>query len=185
MNRHVHPLRILAAILLLAATAVAGLPGAYAAQQTDDQARAALESLYGSSPGAKALGAKAKAVLVFPDIHKAALFVGAQSGDGVMFRNGKVAGQYRVDGLLAGIEAGAQSYAYALFFMSDAAVETMRNAKGWEIGADPNIVVVDAGAGKDISTTSLQGDVYSYVFGQKGLMGGIALQGLKITRTGS
>jgi lipid-binding SYLF domain-containing protein len=180
MNRNVHPLQILVAILLLAATAIAGLPGAYAAQPTDKQARSALESLYASSPGAKA-----KAVLVFPDIHKAALFVGAQSGDGVMFRNGKVAGQYRVDGLLAGIEAGAQSYAYALFFMSDAAVETMRNAKGWEIGADPNIVVVDAGAGKDISTTSLQGDVYSYIFGQKGLMGGIALQGLKITRTGS
>jgi len=50
-----------------------------------------------------------------------------------------------------------------------------------EVAAD----VVDAGAGKDISSTSLQGDVYSYVFGQKGLMGGIALQGLKITRTGS
>jgi lipid-binding SYLF domain-containing protein len=182
MNRRLHPLHTLLVILVLAA---AGLRGAYAAQPIDEKARSALERLYASSPGAKALGAKAKAVLVFPDIRKAALIVGGQTGDGVMFRNGKVAGHYRVDGLLAGFEAGAQSYAYALFFMSDAAAQKMRDAQGWEVGADPNVVVIDAGAGKDLSTTTLQADVYSYIFDQKGLMGGVALQGLKITRTGS
>jgi lipid-binding SYLF domain-containing protein len=101
-----------------------------------------------------------------------------------MFRNGKIIGHYRVDGLLAGLEAGAQSYGYGMFFMSDKALERMKSAKGFEVGTDPNIVVVDAGAAKDVSTSTVQADVYSYVFNQKGLMGGIALQGLKITRTG-
>jgi lipid-binding SYLF domain-containing protein len=171
--------------LVLAAAAVAGVRPAYAApeQVLDQDAQAALDTLYESTPAAKALGAKAKAILVFPYIHKAALVIGAQSGDGVMFRNGRIIGHYRVDGLLAGLEAGAQSYGYAVFFMSDAALERMKTAKGLEIGTDPNIVVVDAGAAKDISSSTAQADVYSYVFNQKGLMGGIAVQGLKITKT--
>jgi lipid-binding SYLF domain-containing protein len=172
--------------LVLATLASIGLRAAYAApaRVLDQDAQAALGTLYASTPGAKALGADAKGILVFPYIHKAALVVGAQSGDGVMFRNGRIVGHYRVDGLLAGLEAGAQSYGYAMFFMSDAARERMSTAKGFEIGADPNIVVVDAGAAKEVSTSTAQADVYGYVFNQKGLMGGIALQGLKITKTG-
>jgi lipid-binding SYLF domain-containing protein len=171
--------------IVLATMALVGLRPAYAApaQALDQDAQAALDSLYAGVPAAKALGAQAKAILVFPYIHKAALVVGAQSGDGVMFRNGSIIGHYRVDGLLAGLEAGAQSYGYAMFFMSDAALEKMKSAKGFEIGTDPNIVVVDGGAAKEVSTSTVQADVYGYVFNQKGLMGGIAVQGLKITKT--
>src|SRR6267142_6629768 len=114
--------------LILATMTLIGLRPAYAApaQVLDQDAQAALGTLYASTPGAKALGAQAKAILVFPYIHKAALVVGAQSGDGVMFSNGRIVGHYRVDGLLAGLEAGAQSFGYAMFFMSDAALEKMR-----------------------------------------------------------
>ena len=171
-------------ILALVAATLAGLRTAYAApaQSIDQDAQAALEALYAGSPGAKALGAKAKAVLVFPDIHKAGFIVGAQFGNGVMLKNGKAIGYYNVNGVLAGLEAGAQSFAYAVFFMSDAALDRLERSKGWEIGADPNIVVVDAGAAEQISTATLQSDVYAYVFNQKGLMGGVALQGMKITK---
>ena len=148
----------------------------------DQDARAALNALYESSPAAKALGEKAKGILVFPDIRKAAFIIGAQSGQGAMFANGKITGHYRADGLLAGLEAGAQSFAYVMFFMSDKALQNLRSTRGFEIGADPNIVIVDAGAAKEISTSTTQADVYGYVFNQKGLMGGIALQGLKITK---
>ena len=172
-------------MLVLATVAPISLRPAYAApaQVVDQDAQAGLKALYASAPAAKALGAQAKAILVFPNIHKAAFVLGGQSGDGVMFKNGRIIGHYRVDGLLAGLEVGAQSFGYAMFFMSDAALETMRKAKGLEIGADPNIVIVDAGAAKELSTSTLQPDVYGYVFNQKGLMGGIALQGLKITET--
>jgi lipid-binding SYLF domain-containing protein len=185
MTRHLR-IQTLVLILALAATALTTMRAAYAAPTAtlDEEAQVALDALYAKSPAARALGDQAKAVLVFPAIHKAALIVGGQSGDGVMFRHGKAVGHYRVDGVLAGAEAGAQSYAYTMFFMSDAAVHKMRSAKGWEFGADPNIVVVTAGAAKEITSGTLQGDIYGYVFNQKGLMGGIALEGLKITRTG-
>jgi len=159
-----------------------GIARVAAAEPLDQDARAALNALYKSSPGAKALGDKAKAVLVFPDIKKAAVLVGGQTGQGTMFANGKVVGHYRADGVLAGLELGAQSFSYVMFFMSDKALQSLHESKGFEVGTDPNIVLVDAGAAKNISTTTAQADVYSYIFGQKGLMGGISVEGLKITR---
>jgi lipid-binding SYLF domain-containing protein len=169
---------------LVAVTALAGQRIAQAAPELslDGDAKRALTALYESSPDAKALGANAKAILVFPSIQKIGLILGFQFGEGAMFRNGRVIDYYRVDGVLGGLEAGIQSFAYAVFFMSDAALEDMYGSSGFEIGTDPNIVILEAGAAKVISTSNVQPDVYGYVFKQKGLMGGIALQGVKITR---
>ena len=171
-------------LLKLIFVLVAGLAIARvaAAQSLDKDASAALNALYKSTPAAKALGAKAKAILVFPDIKKAAVLIGGQTGQGAMFVDGKVVGHYRADGVLAGLELGAQSFAYVMFFMSDKALQNLHASKGFELGTDPNIVIVDAGAAKNISTTTAQADVYSYIFGQKGIMGGISVEGLKITR---
>jgi Na+(H+)/acetate symporter ActP len=38
------------------------------------------------------------------------------------------------------------------------------------------------GMARTITSSSLTGDVYAFVFGQQGLMGGVGLQGTKITR---
>jgi lipid-binding SYLF domain-containing protein len=167
--------------LILMLLASIGIAHAAPVEPLDQDARAALSALYDSSPGAKALGDKAKGVLVFPHVHKAAIVLGGQSGEGAMFANGDIVGHYSVNGVLAGLEIGAQKFAYAMFFMSDAALHDLRSSNGFEIGADPNIVVVDAGAAKEISTSTTRADIYAYVFNQKGLMGGIALQGLTIT----
>jgi len=158
-----------------------GIAHAAPVEPLDQDARTALNALYDSSPAAKALGEKAKGVLVFPNVRKAAIILGGQYGEGAMFANGDIVGHYGVNGVLAGLELGAQSFAYAMFFMSDAALQDLRSSHGFEIGADPNIVVVDAGAAKEITTSTTRADVYAYVFNQKGLMGGIALQGLTIT----
>ena len=69
-----------------------------------------------------------------------------------------------------------------LFFMDEASVQYLDNSAGWEIGTGPTLVVLDAGFGKVLSTTTLQKGVYALVFDQKGLMGGIGIQGSKITR---
>jgi lipid-binding SYLF domain-containing protein len=57
-----------------------------------------------------------------------------------------------------------------------------RKSKNFQIGVGPNIVVVDAGAAKDISTLTAKADIYAVIFDQKGLMAGIGLQGSKITK---
>jgi lipid-binding SYLF domain-containing protein len=46
----------------------------------------------------------------------------------------------------------------------------------------PSVVVVDAGTGKSMTSTTLKSDVYAFIFGQQGLMAGIGVQGQKISR---
>ena len=46
----------------------------------------------------------------------------------------------------------------------------------------PSIVVVDTGVARTLTTTTIQSDVYAFVFDQRGLMAGIGIQGSKITR---
>ncbi len=131
------------------------------AQATDGElerdAAAALNALYASAPAARVLSATAKGVLVFPDVRTSSLVEGAQAGDGVMFTDGKIAGYYSIGGLEADMEAGAQSYSYALFFMSDVALERVNDPDGLDIGGDPNIVIFDVAQALMIGGASLRG----------------------------
>jgi lipid-binding SYLF domain-containing protein len=162
--------------ILLAAPAFAADRAALEAD-----ARAAYNRLVAKVPAAKALGKNAVAVLVFPKITKAGLVVGGQFGDGVMLRGGKAVGYYNTSGASYGLQAGAQQFGYALFFMNEKALKTLTETDGFEVGVGPSVVVVDEGMGKSATSITMKDDVYAFVFGQKGLMGGVGLQGNKIT----
>jgi lipid-binding SYLF domain-containing protein len=162
---------------------VTSLQPAFAASgdALDREAIAALNSLYAKTPAARALGAKAKGVLVFPRIVKAGFVVGGQGGDGVLLQDGKPAGHFNTAALSFGLQAGAQAFGYALFLMSDSAMEYLASSEGWELGVGPSIVVVDTGMARSLSTTTAHSDIYAFFFDQKGLMAGAGLQGSKIT----
>jgi lipid-binding SYLF domain-containing protein len=81
-----------------------------------------------------------------------------------------------------GLQAGVQKFSYAMFFMNDAALNYLRKSGGFEFGTAPSLVVVDTGMAGSISTTTLNKHIYVFFFNQKGLMGGLGLQGAKITR---
>lgn len=153
-----------------------------AAAQINRDANKALQKLYAATPAAKELGRKAKAVLVFPSIKKGGFIVGGQYGEGVLQKNGKPAGYYNTVSASYGLQAGIQKFGYALFFMKNDALQYLNKSDGWELGSAPNIVIVDKGAARGLSTTTVHSDIYAFFFEQKGLMAGIGLQGTKITR---
>lgn len=146
------------------------------------EVRLALANLKATTPSVAALARDAKAVLVFPDVVKAGLVVGGQGGRGVMFRGDQIVGYYRTGGVSWGLQAGAQKYGYAMFLMTDDALRQLDTTSGWEIGVGPSVVVMDEGMARNFTTTTLQNDVYAFVFGQQGLMAGLGLQGTRITR---
>jgi lipid-binding SYLF domain-containing protein len=174
------------AVFLLAMMSIALAHGqrAYAASasEIDSDATAALSNLYANTPGAKDLGAKAKGILIFPSIIKGGLIVGGQYGDGALREGEKTVGYYRSVAASYGLQAGVQSFAYVLMFMDDASLSYLGKSGGWEIGTGPSVVVVDKGMGKSMTSTTLKSGVYAFIFGQKGLMAGIGLQGSKITK---
>jgi lipid-binding SYLF domain-containing protein len=152
------------------------------ASELAGKAQAALTPLYAKAPLAKELATKAYAILVFPDVKKAGLGIGGQYGEGALLRGGKAVAYYKTTGASFGLQAGGQSYGYAMFFMNQKALGALDDAKGFEVGIGPSIVMVDEGMAKTTTTTTLKDDVYAFVFGQKGLMAGLGLQGNKIAK---
>jgi lipid-binding SYLF domain-containing protein len=120
-------------------------------------------------------------VLVFPKITKAGFIVGGENGQGTMFMGRAVIGYFQITAGSIGLQAGAQTYGYALFFMNQKAIDYVRQSDGWSIGTGPTVVIVDKGAATSLNTTTLRKDVYAVAFDQRGLMAGIGLQGSKIS----
>jgi len=171
-------------VLAFAASTLIGANPARAASaaEINRDAKKALEKLYKRSSAAKALGEKAKAILVFPSITKGGFLVGGQYGEGALMKEGKTIAYYNTVSVSYGLQAGVQTYGYALFFMTDSAREYLNRSDGWELGTGPSIVIVDEGAAGGLSTTTARSDVYAFIFSQKGLMAGLGLQGTKVTK---
>lgn len=152
------------------------------AASIEKNAKASLEKLYRSQPAAETLSEKANAILVFPNVFKAGFLGGAHYGEGVLFQNGQVMGHYSSVAGSFGLQAGVQIFGYAMFLMTDKAIEYLNRSDGWEIGVGPSIVVVDTGIGKSLTTTTIKDDVYAFIFNQQGFMAGLGIQGSKITK---
>ena len=160
----------------------AGVALGASAREIDRDATESLTVLYTNTPEARALGDKAVAVLVFPSIVKGGFIIAGQFGDGALRKHGRTVAYYRSLAASYGFQAGVQEFGYVLFFMDDASLRYLENSAGWELGTGPSLVVLDAGFGKALSTTTLQTGVYAFIFDQKGLMAGAGIQGSKITR---
>ena len=176
---------ILLLIMLLPLAGCQTTGGQLAGSATDitRDSNAALQDLYASNPEARQLAKRAKGILVFPSITKVAFLGGAQYGTGgALFKNGRTVGYYNILAGSYGLQAGVQSFSYALFFMDNASLSYLNRSEGWEIGVGPSIVVVDEGMARSFTSTTLQSGVYAFIFDQKGLMGGLGLQGSKISR---
>ncbi len=173
---------ILAIATVMISTFGSGLALAASASEIDRNATQALSMLYATTPGAKSLADKSKAILIFPSIIKGGFIVAGQFGDGALRERGRTVGYYRSLSASYGFQAGAQSFGYVLFFMDEASLAYLNKSGGWELGTGPSLVVLDKGFGKNLSTTTMQKGVYAFIFNQRGLMGGIGLQGSKITR---
>jgi lipid-binding SYLF domain-containing protein len=143
---------------------------------------AALDKLYATEPKARDIGRMAKGILVFPEIQKAGLIVGGQGGKGVLIQNGAVTGIYSNAAASFGLQAGVQSFSEVMFFTTDAGLKYLDTSDGWSIGTGPSFVVVDQGMANSMTTDSLRKDVYIFIYGQKGLMGGLGVQGQKISQ---
>jgi lipid-binding SYLF domain-containing protein len=155
---------------------------AASASQIDREVTQSLSSLYKKNSGAKPLADKAVGVLVFPSIVKGGFIIAGQFGDGALRKNGKTVAYYRSLAASYGFQAGAQAFGYVLFFMDDDSLRYLDNSAGFELGSGPSLVVLDSGFGKNLSTTTLQKGIYAFIFDQKGLMGGVGIQGTKITK---
>jgi len=173
---------ILCAIFVAAGMVMPRPAIAETAAEIDRDVDSALLKLYAKTPAAKELSKVAKGILVFPDVVKAGLIVGAQYGTGALRVGGKTVGYYNTVAGSYGLQAGAQKFGYALFFLTKPALDYLSKSAGWEIGVGPSVVVVDKGLASSLTTTTAKSEIYAFFFSQEGLMAGAGLQGSKITK---
>jgi lipid-binding SYLF domain-containing protein len=166
----------------IAPVSVLNVAYAATAEDLNKDSDQALQKLYETNSVAAAISKQAKAVLIFPNIVKAGLVFGGAYGEGEMKQGSKIDGYYNSVTASWGFQAGAQSYGYVVFLMNQKAVDYVHDSKGWEIGVGPTVVVVDEGAAKNLSTSTLKDDAYAFIFDQKGLMAGVSIEGTKISR---
>ena len=181
VRRLFHKSLILAATTVLLAS-TGGLAAAASADDLDKDAAQALQMLYKTNPVAEVLSKKARAVLVFPKVVKAGLIFGGSYGEGVLMKGGHVTEYFNTVSASWGWQAGAESYAYVVFLMSDKAVKYLEKSKGWEFGVGPTVVVVNEGVAKNLSTSTLKSDAYAFITDQQGLMASLSIEGTKISR---
>ena len=144
-------------------------------------AKASYSELLAGNDAAKLLAEDAVGALVFPKILKAGLTFGGQYGEGVLLKGDEALSYHNSVSASFGLQAGVQTFGYALIFTNEKALNYVRESTGWEIGLGPSLVIADRGIGKSLTSTTVRADIYAFVFDQKGLMAGSGLQGTKIS----
>ena len=152
------------------------------AEDLNKDAAHTLQTLYKLNSTAELLSKKSKGILVFPKIVKAGLVFGGSYGEGVLLQSGHITEYYNSVSASWGWQAGAETYAYVVFLMSDQAVQYLTKSQGWEFGVGPTVVVVNEGVAKNLSTSTIKDDAYAFITDQQGLMGSLSFEGTKITR---
>jgi lipid-binding SYLF domain-containing protein len=142
---------------------------------------ATMERFYEQGANHRELARKAAAVLVFPRITKAGAGVGGEYGEGALEVNGVKVGYYKVTGASVGATIGAANRSEVILFMTDTARDQFLKSNGWTIGADAGVAVVK-GAGAELDTETMRRPVIAYVFGERGLIADVSLEGAKITK---
>ena len=174
----------LAGVLFLGLSLVIGLSTAIAksAKEIDISVDVALDQFKQDIKGGEEFLQSAKGVLVFPGVIKAGIGVGGEYGEGALRIGGKTVDYYSTAAASIGFQLGAQSKRVILVFMQDDALKKFRESQGWEAGVDGSVALIELGAGAALDTTNIKDPIVGFVFGNKGLMYNLTLEGSKYTK---
>ena len=95
---------------------------------------------------------------------------------------GKTKEYYSTAAASIGLQLGAQSKSIILVFLSGKALADFRKSDGWKAGVDGSVAVVKWGTGKDINTIDIKDPIVGFVFGNKGLMYNLTIEGSKFSK---
>jgi len=167
----------LALALLITGPAVAA-----SAAKIDREVDSALEQFAEEIDGGEVFLAQAAGVLVFPRVIKVGIGVGAEYGEGALRIDGNTVDYYSTTGGSFGFQLGAQAKSIVIAFMTQDSLTKFRNSAGWKAGVDGSVALVDVGVGKTIDTNNVRDPVVGFIFGSKGLMYNLTLEGTKFTK---
>ena len=148
--------------------------------EIDASVSTALKNWEAINPNHRELESKAAGMLVFPHITKGGVGIAGEHGEGVLQVGDQTVGYYSLSSASVGVTLGIAQHSEIILFMTQQALDKFRNSKGWSIGADTGVALVKAGAGGKYDSETLKKPIIAFVFGEKGLIADISLEGSKI-----
>jgi lipid-binding SYLF domain-containing protein len=173
---------IAATSLALAGLLASGATLADSKAEIDAHATKALNHFYSLGSMNKQLVEKASGVLIFAKVTKAGAGVAGEFGEGVLRVKGKTVDYYNASSASVGLTLGVGKHSELILFMTQDALDQFRKSDGWSAGADAAVAVAKKGAGGQYDSETLSKPVLGFVFGEKGLIGDLSLEGTKITK---
>ena len=155
---------------------------AASADKINRESNKALQEFKEEIRGADVFLNQAAGYLVFPRVIKVGIGVGAETGEGVLRVGGSTVAYYRTTSGSIGFQLGAQAKSIVIAFMTRESLDKFRNSSGWKVGVDGSVALIDLGAGKTIDTDNIRDPVVGFIFGSKGLMYNLTLEGSKFTK---
>jgi lipid-binding SYLF domain-containing protein len=169
-------------LALLLAPNFSHVAQAATAKEIDVSVDVALDRFKNDVKGANEFLANAKGVLVIPNVIRVGFGLGGEYGEGALIVGGQTVDYYSTAAGSIGFQIGAQSKNIVLVFMEETALTKFRDSLGWRAGVDGSVVLIDAGAGASVDTDNVKHPIVGFVFGLKGLMVNLSLEGSKFTK---
>ncbi|MFA4995422.1 MAG: lipid-binding SYLF domain-containing protein [Bdellovibrionales bacterium] len=181
-----HAVLAITAFLTLASCRSSGELGTEP-EQLADRSRVSFQGMMGDNqyPGLVSLATRAKAVIIVPNLIRAAFFFGGRGGNGVMLVRGEDGkwsppAFYTIGGLSWGLQVGGQTSELVIVVMTQKGVEAIMNREV-TLGGDAGLAVGELGKGVNAATgIGLKSDMYAFARSQ-GLFVGVSLEGSVIT----
>ncbi len=174
--------KFLCSMTIATALLAAGVAMAASAEKIDADSNAAIVVFKDDVNGAEVFLNQAAGYLIFPRVIKVGIGIGGETGEGALRVGGKTVDYYRTSAGSFGFQLGAQAKSIVIAFMTKEALEKFRNSSGWKVGIDGSVALIDLGAGKTIDTGNIKDPVVGFIFGAKGLMYNLTLEGSKISK---
>jgi lipid-binding SYLF domain-containing protein len=177
-------LKALAATIGLTILGLVASAGSFAHSKAalDASAAKTLKHFYALNPANRKLVDRAVGALVFSRVTKGGAGVAGEFGEGVLQVKGETVNYYSVGSASVGLTLGVARHSEIILFMTQDALDRFTASKGWSVGADTAVAVVSEGAGGQYDSAVVGKPILGFIFGEKGLLADVSLEGSKITK---
>lgn len=150
--------------------------------EIDAAIESAIDRFTNEIQGAQTYLDGARGILVIPKMIKAGLVLGLEYGEGALVVDNIKVQYYRAFSGSLGLQLGIGSKDLIILFYDDEAMDDFLYSSGWQVGVDGSVALLDMGAGGSLDSTESQDPIVGFVFGHKGLIAGLSLEGTKFTK---
>ena len=176
-------LRSIALILLTISFISSTNINASKVDEIDAAIDSALERFTNEIQGGATYLAGARGVLVIPKMIKAGVILGMEFGEGALIVDEIKIQYYRAFTTSLGIQVGVGRKDLVILFFDDSAMDDFLYSSGWEVGVDGSVALFTIGAGGSADTITSKDPIVGFVFGHKGLIAGVSLEGTKFSKS--